>query len=490
MNGFSHIDVDYRKTDYKWKEYLDIAIKEMNKLNYEQYFFNQEKAIDICNNALKISPLCSEAYSTLAEYGDDLSVKIMLFEKAVLTASYDSDEHAYFRAMYGLSIALWQTRTHENRKSAVKYAEHLLKICERDGFGIRYFLLNWYIELGEIKKANRFVNRELNDDASVFGRYAKVLIAFALDHIEQAKQLFEEAFGHNRYVPDYIFGKKLTPHKHNGRYTFGFEDEASFYSYVAKDAWRSVSGAIEWLITTYFNPTHTIINSPVMNNDIPKFKGLAFWNNNSAPTLYLRLNRAVFDTVKCDLRKLRLFSYIEDDNLMFALEYDNSDRWETNVVRNATNSENITNVKLILEEIVANKEMPVVIYYNRSETALKIPLRLIGRQEYFLHSIMYGTPLYYVKDGIEYITDLYDKYGMEYPYRTEIEAKINTIRSLVKNKEINNDSIWSDIRRFVLQKFTLSEIERYYSCKDAVSYIEKKYKINVSFNGISATQSF
>jgi hypothetical protein len=55
------------------------------------------------------------------------------------------------------------------------------------------------------------------------------------------------AFEVNKYVPDYLTGKKRIPPQRSDTITMGGEDEAAHYTSAYLNYWRKTRGAVDWL---------------------------------------------------------------------------------------------------------------------------------------------------------------------------------------------------------------------------------------------------
>jgi len=65
---------------------------------------------------------------------------------------------------------------------------------------------------------------------------------------KMAQNELKAAFRYNKYVPDYLIGKKIVPEILPDRVTMGGEDEGYCYAWGYGKSWRKVPGAISWLM--------------------------------------------------------------------------------------------------------------------------------------------------------------------------------------------------------------------------------------------------
>lgn len=477
--------MDFTRLEKNTKHALNLALEKMNEINYD--VTSQANIIKICNEALEISPLCADAYAVLADYEDNLFEKKNLCEKAILTVPYQISKKSsitecdiYHIAMNSLAITLWHINTPENRKKAIKYAKYLLKTYSRDGFGLRYFVFNWFIEEGKYESA-KTLKDSYGADFTALGRYGDVLINYALGNMKKAKELLELAFQSNRYVPYYIMGLKEIPDKYEPMgYTLGFEDEAVYYSMISINAWEKVEGAINWLTLLYNNPKHDLVTINTSNTQHTKSGKLFIKKQDSMLQLYLDLPISKFKKIQVDLRGLCFLAYVENNNIMFAIRYGKEIRYETLVMQYPLNEEDKGNG--YIDKIVSEEGIPLFIYSSKQNNrAIRYMIPVKNRPLCVLTNLQHGCEYMFEIDGVKYFTDLRDKFGMDYRYTTEMEAKTEFIRNITQNE---TDKDWNYIKSYLSEKFDIKQLWRYNIAKEAVPYLEKKYPLIVDFDSI------
>src|SRR5262249_20622828 len=119
------------------------------------------REVALAQQALKISPLCADAYVILARNarrGSDKQLELwrggVEAGKAALGAAFDNyvgefwsflETRPYMRARYGLASALWERGA---RAEAIDPLRDMLRLCPGDNLGVRYVLSAWLIEAG------------------------------------------------------------------------------------------------------------------------------------------------------------------------------------------------------------------------------------------------------------------------------------------------------------------------------------------------------
>ncbi len=112
----------------------------------------------------------------------------------------------------------------------------------------RYPLSNCYISTRQLDKA-RALAEQFKQDNGAFFHYDLALCAF-IDHGDNAdtKQLKKQAIASNKYVPKVMTGKIRMPKRMPEQLGSGDKDEAVLYAAQNTELWRSVPGAIAWLL--------------------------------------------------------------------------------------------------------------------------------------------------------------------------------------------------------------------------------------------------
>ena len=214
-----------------------------------------------CPPALKISPLCADAWLILAER-PSLSAQDRreFLERAVKAGELalgkdgftDYEGHfwgfletrPYMRARHCLAEDLWRSGDHE---AAIGHLREMLALNPGDNQGLRYVLLAWLLNMRDDAAVEALL-RAHGDEASAFICYTQALLAFRkAGDGKAARQAAVEAWECNRYVPELLARKSRVRFEDTGYYTLGGEDEAAYYVEEYGGAWTETPGAVDWL---------------------------------------------------------------------------------------------------------------------------------------------------------------------------------------------------------------------------------------------------
>lgn len=222
----------------------------------------------LARKALKISPLCADAWLILAERpGLSARDRREILERAVKAgelaigkdgfAEYAGhfwgflETRPYMRARQFLAEELWQSG---DRDAAIGHLREMLVLNPGDNQGLRYILLAWLIHMRDDVAVENLL-REHADDGSTFICYTQALFAFRKSGDgDAARRAAEEAWACNRHVPGLLARKRRVRHEDTGYYTLGGEDEAAFYIGEYGFAWKESPGAVDWLVGVTKDP--------------------------------------------------------------------------------------------------------------------------------------------------------------------------------------------------------------------------------------------
>jgi len=222
-----------------------------------------KERIRLAKKALSIFPDCSDAYNLLAEEdAKTIEEAKEYYEKGVQAGRrflgeemFEEDyghfwgyvpSRPYMRSRVGLMECLWKLGNHDE---ATDHAYEMLKLNTNDNQGIRYILIRYLLELGRYDELEEVMNRDdYKDDCTAEWLYSRVLLTFERSGGSRtAQQQLRLALEFNKYVPDYLTGKKAVPDILPASITIGGEDEAYCYAWAYKKSWERVSDAISWL---------------------------------------------------------------------------------------------------------------------------------------------------------------------------------------------------------------------------------------------------
>jgi tetratricopeptide (TPR) repeat protein len=240
----------------------DAVLYQAQDLMYQAWETRGRQArINLAKRALKVSPLCADAYVLLAEESarsveearklyargveaGELALGPKTFKEEVGYFWGLLETRPYMRARAGLAQALW---TLGSRSEAIAHYRDMLRLNPGDNQGIRYILAAALLEIGDDKALQELL-QAYDQDGSPYWTYTKALLAFrAAGATKKAKTHLAQAIEANAHVPAFLSGEKVPPKTSPEYITLGGEDEAAEYARDCGDAWRQTAGAIEWL---------------------------------------------------------------------------------------------------------------------------------------------------------------------------------------------------------------------------------------------------
>jgi tetratricopeptide (TPR) repeat protein len=246
--------------DEAWHEAMDIVVEAWA-------VEDPKKRAAIAKKALKISQNCSEAYLVLAEDTVEESEALKLYDQSIQAAQRALGEtflndlrfignywliletRPLMRAMMEKALLLEEMNEY---LSAWRIYNELLFLNPSDDQGVRFMLLLMLMKIKRIEDADRVLWTYI-DDGSLDFLYTKALVDYALleeddeEALEEILYPLERAFGINRYVPDYLLGKKKIPFKMAPIIDLTGEDAAAAYASRYKNIWADIPGALGWL---------------------------------------------------------------------------------------------------------------------------------------------------------------------------------------------------------------------------------------------------
>jgi predicted Zn-dependent protease len=203
-----------------------------------------KKRVALARKALKISPLCADAYVLLArETARTPEEALGLYVEFWGLV----ETRPYMRARHGLALAQWASG---RREEAAKGARDMLRLNPNDNQGVRYLLVDWLLQLGRDDDAKALLNRYKNDGGAEWLWPAALARFRAKGDCAASRAALERALGSNAHVQVYLLGRKKLPRRMPDFVTRGGVDEATSYAEQAMSTWASTPGALEWLAAT------------------------------------------------------------------------------------------------------------------------------------------------------------------------------------------------------------------------------------------------
>jgi tetratricopeptide (TPR) repeat protein len=239
----------------------DDAVYEAQDIMYDAWDADSKaRRVALAKKALKVSPLCADAYVLLAqEVARHLDEEIELYqkgveagEKALGAAAFRDDvghfwglleTRPYMRARCGLAVALWQKGQQE---AAIAHVQDMLRLNPNDNQGMRYILLAWLLARGRRDDVASLMRRYKGDSAPQW-RYTEALLEFRrVGDADTSRKRLAAAMRGNPHVPAYLLGKTLR-RSAPAYVTVGGEDEAEEFAREYLASWGDTPGALEWL---------------------------------------------------------------------------------------------------------------------------------------------------------------------------------------------------------------------------------------------------
>lgn len=225
---------------------------------------DRERRVAMAHAALKVSPLCADAYVLLAEEtAQHPQDAVALYARGVEagaqalgTAAFENDAgdfwglietRPYMRARFGLAMALWSCG---RREEAAEHGAELLRLNPNDNQGVRYLLLTWLVALGRDDDARALMKAYEHDGAGGWAWSTALAIFRRRGRCAASTKALVKAIDANRHVADYLLSRKRLPKTLPAYISWGGKDEAVAYVHEAKAIWASIDGALAWLEAT------------------------------------------------------------------------------------------------------------------------------------------------------------------------------------------------------------------------------------------------
>ncbi len=133
-------------------------------------------------------------------------------------------------------------------EQAISCYQRAITLNPADNQFNRYPLSNCYIQTGQLDKARQLA-QQFSQDQGAFFQFDQLLAAFIEHGKSETNQMLKKtALSHNKYVPKLLAGKIKMPKRMPDRLSTGDKDEAVLYAAQNTELWRSVAGAIPWLL--------------------------------------------------------------------------------------------------------------------------------------------------------------------------------------------------------------------------------------------------
>ena len=248
--------------DHRGESALDAA----QDLMYDAWDAAGKRArVALARKALRVSPLCADAYVLLAEEtARSVPEALDIYRKGVEAGELALGEETfaqdvghfwglletrpYMRARSGLAQALWASG---EREEAIGHYRDMLRLNPDDNQGIRYLLAACLLTMARQDDLDTLL-KEYNGDGSAGWTYTQALASFRHEgDTKRSRNLLTAAAASNGHVPAYLLGERKLPQTRPDYITMTGEDEAIEYVREFGPGWERTPGALAWLRDTW-----------------------------------------------------------------------------------------------------------------------------------------------------------------------------------------------------------------------------------------------
>ncbi|MCO6042537.1 hypothetical protein NG895_01325 [Aeoliella sp. ICT_H6.2] len=219
-----------------------------------------EAAAAAATRAAEIDPNCIDALHILSQLGSENKAELVENLRRTVDRAEKNFGKKFFRENEGIFWGLLETRPYMRVRAelasllydvgeteeAIEHVEEMLRLNPNDNQGLRYSLLGWYLELGNLKGADHLLLEYAEEGSAMFA-WARVLARVLDDDLDAATAALSEARDANQYVEAYLVGRKRLPKQGPGYYSPGDESEAIVCMDAIGGAWRKHPVAKKWL---------------------------------------------------------------------------------------------------------------------------------------------------------------------------------------------------------------------------------------------------
>ncbi len=257
----------YFEDDDEWDEApleavieLDENLQQANDLAHQAWQDSDpEKRVHLAEQALELSPDCTEAYLVLADEAEEVEDSLELCVKGVqagerilgadfleanqghLWAIRQARPYLYIRHMLADNLALLG-----QEEEALEHCLALLRFNPNDHQAVRYDALNLMLRLGLDEQAMELIDDY--DDESTTWFYTHALLAFRQQgNNKHSRAILKEALAYNPHVAAYLAAEKPIPAEPPESIGDGDESDAMYYVVNNYIHWYRTPGAVDWL---------------------------------------------------------------------------------------------------------------------------------------------------------------------------------------------------------------------------------------------------
>lgn len=241
----------------------DSALQQAQELIYDAWETpDPVERIEIAEQALKTSPNCADAWVLLAEEAaESLEQATEFYQKGVeagerALGAGTFAEHTghfwgmletrpYMRARDGLASCLWGKKKYND---AIGHYYALLELNPVDNQGIRHILITCLLTTRQYAAAWELIN-EYEEDFTAEWAYSRALLSYIENGDNpESRQYRAKAIAKNKHIPTYLSGRRKLPAFPYDYIQVGDKTEAVNFALENREVWRTIPGAISWLM--------------------------------------------------------------------------------------------------------------------------------------------------------------------------------------------------------------------------------------------------
>ena len=237
------------------------SLYKAQELMYKVWKINDQNiALELAREALKISPDCADAYVFLADNSvASHEVTVKLYAQGIEAGKralggdlkscrgkfwLELETRPYMRAILRFGYFNYELEKYE--KAAELY-RHLLEIDPNDHMGARLLLAGCLFMIKEYAELEKLLTTYAGDTYAEM-EYARALLLFVREgNTGKSRKQLKKAFKMNTHVPLYLLDSESVPDELPAHYTIGDESEAGHYCELYWHCWDNIPGALDWL---------------------------------------------------------------------------------------------------------------------------------------------------------------------------------------------------------------------------------------------------
>ncbi|MDR0912929.1 MAG: hypothetical protein LBM96_10055 [Methanobrevibacter sp.] len=241
--------------EYKeeYKEKYGKAPEEVSELiNQAQKEKNPKKRIELAKKAIKLDKYAIDAYNILANETSNNEDRLN-YLKTAIDMFYENNDTQYLKEISGHFYEIKKTKPFmqamqaygdtlelmERDEEAMETFELMLELNPKDDQGIRYALINSFLQFNKLDKVIALIEKFENEKSTQF-LFSKLLWAIKSKKDEKTiEKYYKNAINENKNVVPILLRKKGFPELLPQYYSPGDENEAAIYIVESIKNWNS-----------------------------------------------------------------------------------------------------------------------------------------------------------------------------------------------------------------------------------------------------------